>query len=61
MLAMLITAGRVGDSPQFTTVLDGIEVAELAGGRPRVRPDRVLADNALPGHNPHRREWLRHE
>ncbi|WP_433734534.1 hypothetical protein ACQP0C_13525 [Nocardia sp. CA-129566] len=46
VLVMLITAGQAGDSPQFTAVLDAIEVAKPAGGRARVRPDRVLADKA---------------
>ncbi|WP_432985314.1 IS5 family transposase [Dactylosporangium sp. CA-233914] len=32
--------------PQFTVVLDGIRVSRLDGGRPRTRPDRVLADKA---------------
>jgi transposase len=45
-LAMLLTAGQRGDSPQFTRVLAGIRVPRLDGGRPRTRPDRVLADKA---------------
>ncbi|MEU1549684.1 IS5 family transposase [Nocardia sp. NPDC005745] len=57
VLAMLITAGQVGDSPQFTTVLDGIEVGKPAGGRARVRPDRVLADKAYSSRG--NRDWLR--
>lgn len=32
--------------PQFVTVLDGIRVPRPDGGRPRTRPDRVLADKA---------------
>ena len=43
---MLITAGQRGDSPQFTAVLDAINVARTGPGRPRRRPDRVLADKA---------------
>ena len=43
---MLLTGGQCGDSPQFTTVLDAIQVARPGGGRPRRRPDRVLADKA---------------
>jgi transposase len=35
-----------GQKPQFTVVLDGIRVPRLGGGRPRTRPDRVLADKA---------------
>ncbi|MEV4241769.1 IS5 family transposase [Nocardia sp. NPDC049737] len=45
-LAVLITGGQAGDSPYFTAVLDAVWVPRLGGGRPRVRPDRVLADKA---------------
>ena len=45
-LSIVLTAGHRGDSPQFTAVLDGIRVPRLHGGRPRTRPDRVLADKA---------------
>ncbi|MGC9668764.1 IS5 family transposase [Planosporangium sp. 12N6] len=45
-LAMVITAGRRGDSPQFIAVLAAIRVPRPGGGRPRTRPDRVLADRA---------------
>jgi transposase len=48
-LSLVVTAGQRGDSPQFTTVLDRIRV-KVPGpgrpGRPRCRPDRVLADRA---------------
>lgn len=44
-LAVVITAGQRGDSPQFVPVLERIKVRR-AGGRPRTRPDRVLADKA---------------
>jgi transposase len=46
VLAFVVTAGQRGDSPQFTTVLQGIRVPRLGVGRPRCRPDRVLADKA---------------
>jgi transposase len=46
LMSLVVTAGQRGDSPQFTTVLDGIAVPRLRGGRPRTRPDRVLADKA---------------
>ena len=46
VLAFVVTGGQRGDSPQFTIVLDGIRVPRLGGGRPRTRPDRVLADKA---------------
>jgi transposase len=45
-LSILVTAGQRGDSPQFIPVLDRIGVPRLGGGRPRTRPERVLADKA---------------
>jgi transposase len=45
-LAVILTAGHRHDSPQFTAVLDAIRVRRPGGGRPRTRPDRVLADKA---------------
>ena len=47
-LSIVLTAGQRGDSPQFAAVLGGIRVPRLGptGGRPRTRPDRVLADKA---------------
>jgi transposase len=45
-LSLVITAGQRGDSPQFTTVLERIRVNAPGPGRPRCRPDRVLADKA---------------
>jgi transposase len=45
-LSILITAGQRGDSPQFQAVVDRIRVPRLGPGRPRTRPDRVLADKA---------------
>jgi transposase len=42
----VLTAGQCGDSPQFGAVLHGIRVPRLGPGRPRTRPDRVLADKA---------------
>jgi transposase len=45
-LSMVLTAGQRGDSPQFVAVLQQIRVARPGGGRPRTRPDRILADKA---------------
>ena len=45
-LSIVITAGQRGDSPQFQVVLGQIRVPRPGGGRPRTRPDRVLADKA---------------
>ena len=41
----MITAGQRGDSPQFAAVLERIGVPR-GSGRPRTRPERVLADKA---------------
>jgi transposase len=46
-LATVLTPGQAADSPQFTTLLGRIRVPRRSGpGRPRTRPDRVLADKA---------------
>jgi transposase len=45
-LSVVITAGQRGDSPQFQVVLGRIRVPRPGRGRPRTRPDRVLADKA---------------
>ena len=45
-LSVVITAGQRGDSPQFQVVLSQIRVPRPGRGRPRTRPDRVLADKA---------------
>src|SRR5665647_249568 len=47
-LSVLITAGQSGDNPQLLPVLDAISVPARGGrgGRPRSRPDRVVADKA---------------
>ena len=42
----MLTAGQCGDSPKFAAVLGGVRVPRLGPGRPRTRPDRVLADKA---------------
>ncbi|MFD0075087.1 IS5 family transposase [Streptomyces sp. NPDC127166] len=45
-LSLLVTAGQHGDSPRFTSVLEGIRVPRVGPGRPRVRPLRVRGDKA---------------
>ncbi|MFE6629311.1 IS5 family transposase [Streptomyces rochei] len=45
-LALRITAGQAGDAPAFETVMAGIRVLRSGPGRPRTRPDAVLADRA---------------
>lgn len=46
LMALVLTGGQRGDSPQFIAVLERICVPRLGAGRARVRPDRVLADKA---------------
>jgi transposase len=45
-LSLIVTAGQRGDSPQFEAVLGAIRVPRVGRGRPRTRPDHVLADKA---------------
>ncbi|MFC8663963.1 IS5 family transposase [Streptomyces sp. NPDC057199] len=45
-LALRVTAGHAGDAPAFTAVMAGIRVPRSGPGRPRTRPDTVLADRA---------------
>jgi transposase len=56
-LAIVVTAGQCGDAPQFTAVMDAIAVPRAGQGRPRRRPDRVLADKAYSSRAI--RAWLR--
>jgi transposase len=46
LMALVLTGGQRGDSPQFIAVLARIRVPRPGRGRPRTRPDRVLADRA---------------
>ena len=57
-LSVVITAGQRHDSTQLASVLTGIRVPRPGGrGRPRTRPDRVIADK---GYSYGRcRTWLR--
>ena len=56
-LAIVVTAGQRGDAPQFTAVMGAICVPRGGRGRPRMRPDRVLADKACSSRAI--RAWLR--
>lgn len=56
VVSFTLTPGQRGDSPEMVTVLDGIRVARLGPGRPRTRPDRVLADKAYSSRA--NRSWL---
>lgn len=64
-LSFVVTAGNVNDSTMFDAVLDAIKVPRSTVGRPRRRPDCVLAGKAYssrairsglrkrrPGHDP---------
>lgn len=46
VLSFHVTPGQWADSPQFIAVLDAVSIARLGPGRPRRRPDHVLADKA---------------
>lgn len=43
-LALLLTGGNVNDCTQAIGLLDAIRVPRLGSGRPRTRPDHLLAD-----------------
>ncbi|MFE6525216.1 IS5 family transposase [Streptomyces sp. NPDC057794] len=45
-LALHVTAGQAGDAPAFEAVMAGIRVPRSGRGRPRTRPEAVLADRA---------------
>nr|WP_107066121.1 MULTISPECIES: IS5 family transposase [unclassified Streptomyces] len=45
-LALRASAGQAGDAPAFDVVMAGIRVPRSGLGRPRTRPDAVLADRA---------------
>ncbi len=43
-LAFTPTGGNVNDCTRFEAVMDRIRIARPGPGRPRTRPDRVVAD-----------------
>ena len=45
-LARVTTAGQRHDSLAFKPLMDRLRIARLGPGRPRTRPDRLLADKA---------------
>ena len=53
---MVITGGNTNDTTMMTTGLAGISVSQ-GRGRPRTRPERVLADKGYPPKA--NRAWLR--
>lgn len=56
VVSFILTPGQRNDSPEMVAVLDGIRVARPGAGRPRTRPDRVLADKAYSSRA--NRTWL---
>lgn len=54
---MMITGGNINDTTMMTAVLEDIRVPRDGKGRPRTRPDRVLADKGYPSKA--NRAWLR--
>jgi len=54
-LSVIVTAGQRNDDAQLFAVLDAIRVPRIGGGRPRKRPDRLLADRGY-GKGLYRRE-----
>lgn len=45
-MSIICTPGQAGDNPQLLPLLDQVSVGRDGPGRPRTRPDRVLADKA---------------
>ncbi|MGX1675948.1 IS5 family transposase [Streptomyces sp. NPDC055400] len=62
-LTLVLTPGHYGDGPQLERVLALISVPRSGVGRPRSRPDRVLADKAYTSRKNRRylrRRGIRH-
>ncbi|MEU6608230.1 transposase [Streptomyces shenzhenensis] len=47
-MSWVLTAGNIDDTTMMTAVLEGIPVPRPGKGRPRTRPERVLADKGYP-------------
>lgn len=56
-LALLVTPGQWGDSPQMIPLLERIRVKRPRGGHPRTRPDHLGGDKAYSSR--HNRRYLR--
>ena len=56
-LAVLVTPGQAGDNPQLQPLLDRIRVPRRGPGRPRKRPEHLIADKAYSARET--RAWLR--
>jgi transposase len=57
-MRVLLTPGQAGDNPQLVPLLDSISIARPGAGRPRCRPDAVIADKAYS--HPSTRQAMRH-
>jgi transposase len=57
-LAVLLTPGQAGDNPQLFALLDTIRVHDGRPGRPRKKPDLLIADKAY-AHDSTRRDLRR--
>lgn len=55
-LGLVLTGGQVADTKLLPEVLDQIRVPRPGSGRPRTRPDRLLADKGYPSRA--NRDWL---
>ena len=53
----MLTGGNVNDTTMMAATLDAVRVPRAGAGRPRTRPDRVLADEGYPSKA--NRAWLR--
>lgn len=45
-MRIILTPGQSGDNPQLLPLLDNVRVARTGPGRPRCRPEAVIADKA---------------
>ncbi|WP_158718190.1 transposase, partial [Streptomyces sp. NRRL F-2664] len=62
-LSLVLTPGHYGDGPQPERVLERVSVPRSRAGRPRTRPDHVLADKAYTSRKNRRhlrRRGIRH-
>lgn len=57
-LSILLTPGQAGDNPQLLNLLDAISLNAPGRGRPRKRPDMLIADKGY-AHDSTRRELRR--
>ena len=46
LLTFTLTGGNAHDSPLLPVLLDGLAGERIGSGRPRTRPDHLLADKA---------------